>query len=100
MEAATPDSTFEVRRNDAAGRYELLVDAEVVSFADFTERDGAIVVPHVETVPRHRGHGFSTRLMDGVVDDLRSRSMQIVPHCSFARAHVSALADARDLIAR
>lgn len=98
MDATTPD--FEVTRNDAAGRYELRIDDDLVSYADFRKRDDAIVVSHVETNRAERGRGYSTLLMEAVVDDVRERSLKIVPYCSFARAHVSALPDAADLIAR
>ena len=98
MDAEHPDA--EIARNDAEGRYELRLDGEVVSFAEFRERPGAIVVPHVETRPDRRGEGLSTMLMDGVVDDLIARSLKIVPLCPFARAHVVARPDADDLIAR
>lgn len=89
----------DVTRNDQAGRYELRIDGNVVSEADFSERPGAIVVPHVETVLRHRGNGYAAMLMDGVIDDLRGRSLKIVPLCPFARAHVEARPDADELIA-
>ncbi len=90
----------DISRNDEDGRYELRVDGEVVSFAEFRERPGAIVVPHVETRIDRRGEGLSTLLMDGVVEDLIERSLKIVPLCPFARAHVVARPDADDLIAQ
>jgi len=87
-----------VTRNDAAGRYELHVDGELVSIADFSTRSDAIVVPHVETRRDRRDNGYSHVLLAGVVDDLRERSLQIVPLCPAARAYVAALPDADDLI--
>lgn len=99
MEPTSPDRPV-VTRNDAAGRYELHVDGDLVSIADFTTRPGAVVVPHVETRPDRRNRGHSHQLLAGVVDDLRARSLQIVPLCPAARAYVTALPDADDLIAR
>ncbi|MGB0111714.1 MAG: GNAT family N-acetyltransferase [Ilumatobacteraceae bacterium] len=94
----TPTGGSVVRRNDERQRYELHVDGTLVSFADFSERPDAIVVPHVETDPRFRGRGHSSTLMAGVVDDLKARSIKIVPHCPFARSFVEALPDADELI--
>lgn len=99
MDSSTSPASTSVTRNDAAGRYELHIDGELVSFADFSTRPGAIVVPHVETRPDRRDNGYSHVLLAGVVDDLRERSLQIVPLCPAARAYVSVLADADDLIA-
>jgi predicted GNAT family acetyltransferase len=89
-----------VHRNDDEGRYELRIDGELVSYADFRERPGAIVVPHVETKPDQRGNGYSTTLMEGVVDDIIARSLKIVPLCPVAHAHVAARPDADQLIAQ
>jgi predicted GNAT family acetyltransferase len=89
----------DVTRNDEQDRYELHVAGELVSIADFRERPGAIVVPHVETKPAHRGNGYAEQLMAGVVDDLIARSLKIVPLCPFANQYVSGRPDADDLIA-
>jgi predicted GNAT family acetyltransferase len=71
---------------------------ELLSFAPFTQADGVLTVPHVETRVQHRGNGFSSTLLDGVVDDLRSRGLRIRPICSVARRHVQVLPDADRLI--
>lgn len=77
-----------VTRNDAASRYELHVDGALVALADFHDRPGAVVVPHVETAAQHRGQGYAARLMDGVVADLQARDLQIVPVCTYAAAYM------------
>jgi predicted GNAT family acetyltransferase len=97
--SSTASSDRVVTRNDDRQRYELHVDDELISIADFSEIPGAIVVPHVETAPQHRGNGFSSTLMAGVIDDLTQRSLKIVPHCPFARSYVRGLPNADELIA-
>jgi predicted GNAT family acetyltransferase len=92
-------SDLHVVRRDDRGRYELYDGDEVLSFADFVETDGVIVVPYVETLARHRGNGHSSRLMAGVVDDLRTRGLRIDPVCPVARRYVQALPDADQLMA-
>ena len=86
-----------IRSGDRA-RYELYDGDELLSFAPFSERDGVVTVPHVETRIQHRGNGYSSALMAGVVDDLRTRGMRIDPICSVARRYVRALADADQLM--
>lgn len=81
-----------VTRHDDRGRYELAIDGDVVAFADFTPDGDRITIPYIETAPEHRGSGYSSVLMDGVVDDLRARGVQVRATCSVARAHVAATA--------
>ncbi len=81
-------SRFELRRGD-----------EVLSLADYRVRDGAIVVPHVETMPEHRGHGHAGRLMDGLLAILRADGRTIVPLCPFAAAHIRDRPEYHDLLA-
>ncbi|MEO0494648.1 MAG: GNAT family N-acetyltransferase [Actinomycetota bacterium] len=89
----------EVRDNPERQRYELLVDGDIVSIAEYHERDGAIVVPHVETDPAHRGQGMADRLMAGVLADLRATDRTIVPLCPFAATYIRERPDVQDLLA-
>ena len=77
-----------VTRHDDRGRYELVVGGDVVAFAEFSPGD-VITIPYIETDVRHRGNGYSSLLMDGVIDDLRSRGVQVRATCSVARAHLA-----------
>jgi len=91
-------SDLVVSRRD--GRYELHDGDELLSFAPYSEVGGVVVMPHVETRVQHRGSGYSSALMAGVVDDLRARRLRIDPICWVARQYVSALDDADELTAR
>jgi predicted GNAT family acetyltransferase len=65
-------------------RYELAVDGEVVSVADYELRDHDIVVfPHTETVPAHRGKGFAEVLVRAALDDVRRHRRTVIPACWF-----------------
>ncbi len=97
MNTDTPPARS-VTRHDDRGRYELEVDGDVVAFADFSQRDDVITIPYIETVVRHRNNGYSSVLMDGVIDDLRPRNVHVRATCSVARAHIAA--NAPELLAR
>jgi len=58
-----------------------------------------LVVPHVETVHVHRGNGNAARLMDGLLDILRSEGRTIVPLCGFAAGHIRDNPQHHDLLA-
>ena len=91
-------STPAVTENRHLGRFELLHRGEVVSFATYTERDGVVVVPYVETVRERRGNGHAGELMEGVLAILRSDGRTITPLCPFARAHIDARPEHADLV--
>ncbi len=59
-----------------------------------------LTVPHIETLVQHRGNGYSSILMEGLVDDLRSRGLRIEPTCVVVRGYVQALPDADELMVR
>ena len=88
-----------VRDNPDRQRYELVIDGEIVSIADYTLRDDTVVVPHVETNPAHRGQGNADRLMAGMLDDLRATGRTIVPLCPFAADYIRQHPDQQDLLA-
>lgn len=92
------DADLVVSRRD--DRYELRDGDELLSFAAYSEADDVVIVPHVETRVRHRGNGYSSVLMAGIVDDLRTRGLRIDPICWVARQYVAELPDASDLTAR
>ena len=98
MDSATHTGELHVSRRDDRAQYELYDGDELLSFATFTQTDGVVTVPHVETRPQHRGNHYSSVLMEGVVDDLRARQLRIDPVCWVARRHVEALPDADELM--
>ena len=92
-----PDDSDDAFRS--RGQFELWIDDEVISYANYSERDGVVTIPHVETAPRHRGNGRAAQLMDGVLDLLRQSGRTIVPLCSFAAGHVHGDERHHDLLA-
>ena len=99
MNSPTRAGGFHVSRHEDRAQYELYDGDELLSFATFTEIDGVVIVPHVETRPQHRGNDYSSVLMEGVVDDLRARRLRINPICWVARGYVEVLPDADELMA-
>lgn len=86
-------------QGSGAGRFELWLGAQLLSFASFHEREGVVTVPHVETAPQYRGNGNAATLMDGLLGLLRSTNRTITPLCPFAADHVRSNERHHDLIA-
>lgn len=71
-----------VVRNEERSRYELLVDGEVVGFAEYRPRAGAhVVFPHTVIDAGRRGQGLGAVLVRGALDDVRARGGTVEPLC-------------------
>lgn len=99
---ATPGSSdTRVVENLDESRFEMWRGGELISYAEFSTRpQGVVVVPHVETLPEHRGSGNAALMLDAMLGLLRSSDRTIVPLCSFAAAHIRDNERHRDLLAR
>lgn len=78
-------SDIEVRKVQERGRWELLVDGELASIADFEDADGRRVFPHTETLDGFGGQGHATRLVLDALHATVAEGMRIVPACPFVR---------------
>jgi hypothetical protein len=81
----------------ADGRYELRRGDELIGSADYVLQGDTITVPHVETLPEHRGHRYSEILMAGIVADARTRSLRIEPLCPHLARYLRERPDTADV---
>ena len=88
----------EVRKNEAASRYELLVDGELAGIADYHEQGDALVFPHTEIDARRRGQGLGAVLVKGALDDVRPTGRKVVPACWYVGQFVDENPEYRDLL--
>ncbi len=85
---AQPSDAHRVVDNPEHTRYELHVSGVIASTADYHRRDDVVVVSYVRTEPELRGRGMSNRLMQGILDHLRTNGLRIEPVCWVAVAYV------------
>ena len=78
-----------VNDNKREHRYELFDDGELVGFADYEVSGDQMAVLHVEILPSRSQQGLGRSLVGSVLDDARSRNLQVLPHCSYARAVIA-----------
>ena len=91
--------SHEVRRDDAAQRYELWVDGERVGIADFHVEGDTVVMPHTVIDRQRRGHGLGALLVEGALADVRAQGRLVVPTCWYVREYLDTHPEAADLLA-
>ena len=84
--------------NTARHRFELEENGHT-AFADYQQRNGVLVIPHVEAPQALRGTGAAGRLMAGVVGIVRERGVKMMPTCSYAAAWMQQHKEHGDLLA-
>lgn len=87
-----------IRDNAARSRFELEADGVTV-FMNYRLAGNVISLDHTETPVAARGRRLASRLTKGVLDEMRSRGLKIVPRCPFVRAYVERHPEYRDLVA-
>ena len=86
-----------VRRNDAEGRYEIVVDGVVAGFTEFFADGDVLVFPHTLVEPEYEGRGLATALVTGALDDVRARGEKIRATCPFVRSFLAKHPEYHDL---
>jgi predicted GNAT family acetyltransferase len=83
-------STQQVHVEDAPmrGRFEVLVDGQVVGMASYHVDGGVMTLPHTEVEPSVAGRGIGTTLVAAVLASARERHLTVLPYCSFVRHYL------------
>ena len=87
-----------VRDNPDALRYELLVDGEVAGEIRYRPRPDAVALVHTEVSQALEGRGLGGQVVQGALEDLRSRGLQVVPICPFVRSYIQRHPEYGDLV--
>lgn len=91
--------TIDIRHNEPASRYELWLDDELASVADYRIADDRIVFHHTETAVRFRDRGLAARLIGHALTDVRATGRTVVPACWFVAEFVDQHPEYQDLVA-
>ncbi len=79
----------DVTNNEAASRYELTVDGQLIGVADYLRTGNVLDFVHTEIAPKHEGQGLGTTLVEAALEDAKRQSFAVVPHCWFVRDHIA-----------
>jgi predicted GNAT family acetyltransferase len=91
--------THEIRNAVERSRYELFVDEMLAGFAAYHEEGDAVVLPQTVVKATARGQGLGEVLIRGVLDDVRSRGLSVIPACSFVQGFIEQHEEYQDLLA-
>lgn len=78
-----------VRKNEAASRYEVLLDdGTVAGFADYVVNGKQVTLPHTVVQPQYNGQGLASLLAKAALEDIQAAGQCVVPACSFIEAYL------------
>ena len=78
-----------VRKNEAANRYEVLLDdGTVAGFADYVVDGNKVVLPHTVVQPQYGGQGLAGLLAQAALEDIAAANRCVVPACSFIAVYI------------
>lgn len=78
----------QLRKNGERARYEILVNGQVVGFAEFRPVGDAVMLPHTEINEGHEGEGLGSQLAKFALDDVRNAGKRVIPMCPFIAAYI------------
>jgi predicted GNAT family acetyltransferase len=88
-----------VRDHADLHRYELEVDGQT-AIAAYRRSPGVVTFTHTEVPEVLEGHGVGRELIQGALDDVRSRGEKVIALCPFVAAFIRRHPDYQDLLAR
>ncbi len=79
---------IDVQDDPDQSRYEIRVDGELAGHARYVRRAGRVILVHTEIDGAFEGRGLGSKLATGVLDDIRSRGLLVVPLCEFMATYI------------
>lgn len=70
--------------------FELVVDDQVVGYAEYLPSEGAMAITHVIVRPEFGGRGYGARLALAALDEAFARDLDVMPFCWFVREQLKA----------
>jgi hypothetical protein len=78
---------IEVTHNEAAQRFEALVDGRLCR-CDYRLAGAVMQIVHTEVPPQLQGRGMAARLVRAALAHAQTRGLKVLPLCSYVRAYM------------
>jgi predicted GNAT family acetyltransferase len=83
--------------NPAHHRFELTIDGHIAR-SEYALKDGVITFLHTEVPEALAGKGIGSKLIKGVLDQVRARGLKVVAQCPFVKSYIEKHAEYADLL--
>jgi uncharacterized protein len=87
----------DVKDNPAQSRYELDLGGET-AFASYRSAPDALTIYYTEVPVHLRGRGIGSIMVRGVLQDIRTNGLKVVPRCGFVAAFIRQNPEFQDLL--
>lgn len=77
-----------VTDNPADQRFEIHAGTELAGFLEYRSRANRIALVHTEIDSAFEGRGLASHLISHVLDQARTRSLEVLPHCPYVRGYI------------
>ena len=84
--------------NKERSRYELRDGDELIGFTEYHFHRDEMALLHTEIRPEFEGRGMGSQLIQGALDDARSRGLKVLPYCPFVRRWMGKHPEYKDLV--
>jgi predicted GNAT family acetyltransferase len=89
---------IEVRDVPESERYEITVDGALAGFTEYRGGGATRALTHTEIDPAFEGRGLGSRLVEGVLEDVRAQGLHVLPLCPFVKAYLAEHPDQLDMV--
>lgn len=79
-------------------RFEVLVDGTTAGFAEYHLSEDEIAFIHTEIGPEYAGQGLAGLLARRALNEVRGRSLAVLPYCPFIRGWIGKHPEYTDLV--
>ncbi|MET8357906.1 GNAT family N-acetyltransferase [Micromonospora sp. NPDC005171] len=97
---ATPSGAedFVITNDSARGIYEATIGGQTAAGLVYTKIGSRVVLSATSVFPEFRGKGLASRLIGGILDELRRQGRTATVTCPFAAAFVNAHPEYADVV--
>lgn len=81
-----------------AGRFEILVDGQVVGHLQYQRQGDTFSLTHTAIEPDFEGRGLGSKLAGGALATIRDQGGAVLPFCPFIRAYLQRHPEYLDLV--
>jgi uncharacterized protein len=90
---------LQVIKDASKGRYRLLADGEEVGYGEYDPvGTTSILIKHTEVSPQHEGKGYGSRLVEGMLADVRAQGKTVIPICPYTLNYIRRHREHADLV--